>query len=146
MNNLYDIYNTVKNFAETHNMINEFLYIRSESELRSREFDYRTLVIIPLEANITRQLNSPVYTLDFGIIVMDKVVGDDDYSSIMSTEENIFVIGQLQDYLLQLGMDNDFENIDFYTATGSDYNITTASANFSVTIARKPYIKEIDNN
>ena len=64
----------------------------------------------------------------------------------MSTEENIFVIGQLQDYLMQLDMDTDFDNIDFYTSTGDDYNISSASASFSVTIARSIYTKTIDKD
>lgn len=146
MNNLYDTYSIIKSFADDHNMINQFLYVRSEEELINFEFDYRTIALIPLEANITRQLNSPVYTLDFGIVILDKVIKGDDKASIMSTEENIFVIGQLQDYLLQQGIDTDFQNVELYNSIGDDYNISTASAEFSVTIARKPYIKGIDLN
>lgn len=146
MNNLYDTYTIIKNFADDHHMINEFVYVKSETELDNLEFNYRTLVLIPLEANISRRLNSPVYTLDFGLIVLDKVIQEDDYSSVMSTEENIFVIGQLQDYLMQLDMDTDFDDIDFYTSTGDDYNISSASASFSVTIARSIYTKTIDKD
>ena len=146
MNNLYDTYTIIKNFADDHHMINEFVYVKSETELDNLEFNYRTLVLIPLEANISRRLNSPVYTLDFGLIVLDKVIQEDDYSSVMSTEENIFVIGQLQDYLTQLDMDTDFDDIDFYTSTGDDYNISSASASFSVTIARSIYTKTIDKD
>tara|TARA_R110000744_G_scaffold90945_2_gene176531 strand:+ start:384 stop:824 length:441 start_codon:yes stop_codon:yes gene_type:complete len=146
MNNLYDTYTIIKNFADDHHMINEFVYVKSETELDHLEFNYRTLVLIPLEANISRRLNSPVYTLDFGLIVLDKVIQEDDYSSVMSTEENIFVIGQLQDYLMQLDMDTDFDDIDFYTSTGDDYNISSASASFSVTIARSIYTKTIDKD
>ena len=146
MNNLYDIYTILKGFADDHNMINEFVYAKSEDDLNNLEFDYRSIILITLEANITRQLNSPVYTLDFGVIVLDKVPVRDDYASIRSTEENIFVIGQLQDYLLQQNIDTDFESVDLYTSVGEEYNITSATADFSVTIARKPYIKHIDNN
>lgn len=146
MNNLYDIYSVIKTFADDHNMVNEFVYIKTEEELSSKEFDYRTLVIMPLEANITRQLNTPIYTLDFGIIVLDKVPTGDDYASIKSIEENIFLVGQLQDYLLQVGVDVDFESIDLYTAPGEDYNITSASADFTINVARSPYTKGIDIN
>ena len=146
MNNLYDTYNVIKEFAETHNMINEFVYVRSEQELQDLEFDYRSMVVIPLEANITRELNNPIYTLDFGVVVLDKVSKSSDYESIVSVEENIFIIGQLQDYLMQNDMDADFENIDLYTAVGDDYNVTSATADFSINIARKPYTRTIDNN
>lgn len=146
MNNLYDTYAVIKEFAEDHNMINEFIYVKSEDELRDLEFDYRSMVIMPLEANITRRLNNPIYTLDFGVVVLDKVSKDDDYQSVVSTEENIFVIGQLQDHLLQQNIDSDFETIDLYTAVGDDYNITSATADFSINIARKPYKGNIDNN
>lgn len=146
MNNLYDTYNVIKEFAETHNMINEFVYVRSEQELQDLEFDYRSMVVMPLEANITRELNNPIYTLDFGVVVLDKVSKSSDYESIVSVEENIFIIGQLQDYLMQNDMDADFENIDLYTAVGDDYNVTSATADFSINIARKPYTRTIDNN
>ena len=146
MNNLYDTYNVIKEFAETHNMINEFVYVRSEQELQDLEFDYRSMVVMPLEANITRELNNPIYTLDFGGVVLDKVFKSSDYESIVSVEENIFIIGQLQDYLMQNDMDADFENIDLYTAVGDDYNVTSATADFSINIARKPYTRTIDNN
>lgn len=146
MNNLYDTYAVIKEFAQDHNMINEFVYVKSEDELRDLEFDYRSMVIMPLEANITRRLNNPIYTLDFGVVVLDKVSKGDDYESVVSTEENIFVIGQLQDYLLQQNIDSDFETIDLYTAVGDDYNITSATADFSINIARKPYKGNIDND
>jgi len=146
MNNLYDTYNVIKEFAETHNMINEFVYVRSEQELQDLEFDYRSMVVMPLEANITRELNNPIYTLDFGVVVLDKVSKSSDYESIVSVEENIFIIGQLQDYLMQNDMDADFDNIDLYTAVGDDYNVTSATADFSINIARKPYTRTIDNN
>ena len=146
MNNLYDTYKVIKEFAETHNMINEFVYVRSEQELQDLEFDYRSMVVMPLEANITRELNNPIYTLDFGVVVLDKVSKSSDYESIVSVEENIFIIGQLQDYLMQNDMDADFENIDLYTAVGDDYNVTSATADFSINIARKPYTRTIDNN
>jgi hypothetical protein len=145
MNNLYDTYNVIKEFAETHNMINEFVYVRSEQELQDLEFDYRSMIVMPLEANITRELSNPVYTLDFGVVVLDKVSKSSDYDSIVSVEENIFIIGQLQDYLMQSGMDADFENIDLYTAVGDDHNVTSATADFSINIARKPYTRTIDN-
>jgi len=145
MNNLYDIYSILKDFADNHNMVNEFVYAKSSDELDNLEYDYRSIIIMPLEANISRQLNTPVYTLDFGVVILDKIDSDDDYASIISTEENVFIIGQLQDYLLQLDIDVDFDQVELYTAVGEDYNITSATTDFSATIARKPYTRGIDN-
>ena len=42
MNNLYDIYSVIKTFADDHNMVNEFVYIKTEDELSNKEFNYRT--------------------------------------------------------------------------------------------------------
>lgn len=145
MNSLYDTYNLIKEFAEGHNMINEFRYVKTEQELQHLEFEYRSMIVMPLEANISRELNNPVYTLEFAVVILDKVSQHSDLESVMSTEENIFVVGQLQDYLIQNVEDVSFGEVDLYTAIGGDYNITSATADFSVTIARKPYTKHIDN-
>jgi hypothetical protein len=113
--------------------------------MRDLEFNYRSMICMPLEANISRELNNPIYTLDFGIVILDKISKSSDFESVVSIEENIFIIGQLQDYLIQAGMDTDFESVDLYTAVGDDYNITSATADFSVNIARKPYTRTINN-
>tara|TARA_B110000285_G_C15137163_1_gene627855 strand:+ start:821 stop:1258 length:438 start_codon:yes stop_codon:yes gene_type:complete len=144
MNNLVSLYNDVKAFADAHNMVNQFLLVGSEDDINQREFDYRTLVMMPLEANLSRDLNSPIYSLSFGIIVIDKTLLDNDLAYIQSSEENINVVGQLQDYLLQANRDVDFENIEMTTGMEEDYNITIAMADFSVNLARSPYLKDID--
>ena len=68
MNNLTQLYQQIKGFAEDHLMINEFLLISSEDELSQRELNYRAMIMLPLEANLSRELSNPIYTLDFGII------------------------------------------------------------------------------
>ena len=57
MNNLRGIYEAIKDFGESHRMINEVLLVKSEEELEGREFNYRTMVMMPLEANISREQN-----------------------------------------------------------------------------------------
>ena len=145
MNNLTKLYHKIKDFADGHNMVNEFFLANTEDDLNQREFNFRTLALLLLEANISRDLNSPVYTLDFGAIVIDKIGEDDDLESIMSSEENLFVIGQLQDYLIQEGYDVDFGEVELVSAMGEEYNICSAMSDFSVVLARNPYIKGIDN-
>jgi hypothetical protein len=145
MNNLTELYGKIKSFADDHNMVNEFFVANTEEDLNNREFNFKTLALLLLEANISRDLNSPIYTLDFGAIVIDKIGEDDDLESIMSSEENLFVIGQLQDYLIQEGYDVDFGEVELVSAMGEEYNITSAMSDFSVVLARKPYIRGIDS-
>ena len=144
MNNLTELYNEIKTFAENHNMVNEFLFASSEDELQSKEFDYRTFVLIPSTSNVSRDLNSPIYTLSFTVILLDKVPLDNDLSSISSIEENIFVIGQLQDKMLKLGKDTSFEDIELISTIVEDYNITTAFCNFEINLPRKPFLMDIN--
>lgn len=145
MNNLTIIYNEIKGFAQDHNMINEFILVGSEDELSKIDFNYRTMVIMPLEVNLSRELNNPVYELDFAIVIIDRVKLDDSSAYITSTEENIFVMGQLQDFLMQNERDVSFEQVDLTTSSADDYNITAAMADFSIKLARKPYVRGIDN-
>lgn len=144
MNNLTRLYSDIKNFADSHGMVNQFLLLGSENDINQKEFEYRTLIMIPLEANLSRDLNSPIYTLDFNITLIDKIISDDDSSYISSTQENINVIGQLQDYMLQRQEDVSFDNIEITTGMAEDYNITIAMCDFTVNLARSPYIKDID--
>lgn len=145
MNNLTELYSKIKSFADDHNMVNEFFVANTEDDLNNREFNFKTLALLLLEANISRDLNSPIYTLDFGAIVIDKIGEDDDLESIISSEENLFVIGQLQDYLIQEGYDVDFGEVELVSAMGEEYNITSAMSDFSVVLARKPYTRGIDS-
>ena len=145
MNNLTQLYQQIKGFAEDHLMINEFLLINSEDELSQRELNYRSMIMLPLEANLSRELSSPIYTLDFGIIIIDKTIVEDELSYIQSTEENIFIMGQLQDYLSQQGEDVEFDDVELTSSVSDDYNITIAMTDFTVNRARKPYNRGIDN-
>lgn len=144
MNNLTELYIKIKDFANDHNMVNEFFLARSEDELRNREFNYRSICLMPLEANISRDLNSPVYTLDFAAIVLDKVVYEDEISTVLTIEENIFVIGQLQDHLAQEGYDVNFDSVDIMTMHDENYTVSSAICEFQVVLARKPYKLDID--
>jgi hypothetical protein len=144
MNNLTDLYNEIKSFAEGHLMVNEFIFAASEEELQQYDFNYRSLILIPSSSNLSRDLNSPIYTLSFSVVVLDRTIKDNSLASIQSIEENIFVIGQLQDKLLQIGRDVSFEEIELLNTPLEDYNITTAFSDFDIALARSPYIKSID--
>lgn len=145
MKTLSDLYQEVKAFAENHPLVNEFVIVGDESELEGREFEFRSLVLMPSRSNISRELNRPTYDLTFMLILFDRVDPTDDLQMILSSEENIFVVGQLQDHLLQLidEADVEFNDIDIVNAAGSDYNVTSAICEFTVVLPRSPYIKTI---
>jgi hypothetical protein len=145
MKTLSDLYGEVKTFAESHPLVNEFVLVSSEEDLETREFEFRSLVLIPSRSNISREANRPIYEITFSVVVFDRVDRKEDLSIILSSEENIFVIGQLQDYLLQELGDSDveFNDIDIVNAAGADYNVTSAVCEFTVALPRSPYIKTI---
>lgn len=145
MKNLTDLYEQIKEFADNHPMVSQFTLVGDESELQGMEFEYRSLVLIPSGSNISRDLNRPTYTLDFILVLFDRVELFDALQIVKSSEENVFVIGQLQDYLMQWANDIevDFNNIDIINSKGDDYNLTSALCEFSVELPRSPYIKDI---
>lgn len=145
MNNLVNFYKTVEQFADEHNMINQFLMVGSEQDLDGVVFDYRTLVLIPSSSNISRDLSRPIYTLSFDCALIDKCSSDDQLAAITSVEENIFVIGQLQDYLIQIDENCYIDEVDITRVMEDDENITTAFFNLTVSFARKNYNVGIDN-
>jgi len=69
MNNLISLYKDIKTFADGHRMVNQFLLVGSEDDINQREFDYRTLVMIPMEANLSRDLLTSLFIL-FSITLM----------------------------------------------------------------------------
>ena len=144
MNSLTSLYNDIKGFADAHKMVNEFFLVGSEDDINNLDLTYRSMIMIPLEANISRELNSPVYTLDFGIIVIDKYINDNSVAQILSSEENINVIGQLQDFLLQSNVDVNFQSIELTDSFSEDYNVSIAMTDFSVNLARGSYNRDIN--
>ena len=140
MNNLLQFYDSTSAFAESHRMIAEFGVLGSEEEIGSVDFDYRSMQLVVSSSNISRELNSPTFRLNFSLIVMDKTVASDPRARLLSTEENIFVIGQYQDHMLQLDNDVEFEDVEVVSINDSDdYVITVAYCDFGVNFSRKGY-------
>ena len=138
MNNLLQLYDVTSSFAERHRMISEFGVLGSEEEIGSVDFKYRSMQLVVSSSNISRELNRPTLRLNFSLIIMDKTVVDDARARLISTEENIFVIGQYQDYLLQQDNDVEFEDIEVVSINDSeDYVITVAYCDFGVNFSRK---------
>lgn len=145
MNNLSDFYQLIKDFCNNHNMINEFIFLGSEQELENREFNYRTFVMIPSSSNISRDLSRPIYTLSFDCALLDKSIGDSEIALVNSTEENLFVVGQLQDYLIQQDENCYIDDVDVVNMISEDENITSAMFELTMSFARKNYNVGIDN-
>jgi hypothetical protein len=144
MNNLLQLYDITSEFAERHRMISEFGVLGSEEEIGSIDFEYRSMQLVVSSSNISRELNRPTFRLNFSLIVMDKTVANDARARLLSTEENIFVIGQYQDYLLQQDNDVEFEDVEVVSIDDSeDYVITVAYCDFGVNFSRKGYTNAI---
>lgn len=144
MNNLLSFYRKMRQFAENHNMINEFMLLGSVDELSNREFDYRTLVLIPTMSNVSRDLSRPIYTLTFQVMILDKCAKEDEEGFVISTEENLFVIGQIQDYLIQYNEDCYIADVDVNSFLNSDMNITAVQSELTISFARKNYNAGVD--
>lgn len=145
MNNLSGFYDLIKQFCTDHNMINEFLFLGAEQDLENREFNYRTLVMIPSRSNISRDLNRPIYTLSFDCALLDRCSSNNEISLVKSTEENLFVAGQLQDYLIQQDENCYIDDVDVMNMINEDDNITSAMFEITMSFARKNYKLGIDN-
>ena len=144
MNNLLSFYRKMRQFTENHNMINEFMLLGSVEELSNREFDYRTLVLIPTMSNVSRDLSRPIYTLTFQVMILDKCAKEDEEGFVISTEENLFVIGQIQDYLIQYNEDCYIADVDVNSFLNSDMNITAVQSELTISFARKNYNAGVD--
>lgn len=145
MNNLSDFYRLIKDFCDNHNMINEFVMLNSLNDIDDRTFSYRTLIMVPSSSNISRDLNRPIYTLTFDCAMLDRCMSNDEEGSIMSIEENLFVVGQLQDFLIQQDENCYFDEVNVDGYISEDDNITGALFEITMSFARKGYNTGIDN-
>ena len=145
MNDLVTIYELFKAFGDSHGMINEFKLIGSLEDLQNVEVSHRGMYVNLDSANVSRSGNSPVYDVTFNVIVIDKVPLDNELALMNSNQENLFVMGQLQDYFGNnlLGEER-FDEINLQGFSADDYNITTATANCSFSVGRNPDNRDID--
>jgi hypothetical protein len=145
VNDLVTIYELFKAFGDSHGMINEFKLIGSLEDLQNIEVSHRGMYVNLDSANVSRSGNSPIYDVTFNVIVIDKVPLYDELALMNSNQENLFVMGQLQDYFGQnlLGEER-FDEVNLQGFSADDYNITTATGNCSFSIGRNPDNRSID--
>jgi len=143
MTNLSGFYDVVKGFATDHSMINQFLFVGSEEEIEAVEFDYRTFIMIPSSSNISRELSRPIYTLSFDCIIIDKYPYHEEKAMMKVIEENMFVAGQFQDFLIQSDENVEIGEAEIGSLGNDDYNVSTVLFTVDVSFARSPYTKSI---
>lgn len=134
MKNLLELYKLVEDFAGRHRMVNEFKVIGDIQELDQLDLDFRSLVLVIDNTNISRELN--YYSLGFNVYIVDKCQTDNPEGMVVSTQENIFVISQLQDYILQQDNVVEFEQVEIANARNDDYTTTVAFCAFNVHFER----------
>jgi hypothetical protein len=126
-------------------MVNEFKLLNSVDDLQNIEISHRGLFISLDNANISRDDNTPIYEVDFDIIIVDKVSLNDPVGLMNSNQENLFVMGQLQDYFIQnLDGDQSFREVSMRGFSSADYNITSCISNATFIVGRNPYLRDID--
>lgn len=145
MNDLVTIYDLFKTFGEGHSMVNEFKLLNSLDDLETIEIDHRGLYIALEDANISRDEGSPVYDVMFNVVIVDKIPSDDPIALMNSNQENLFVMGQLQDYFQQnLDGEQSFQEVNMRGFSADDYNITSAISGATFIVGRNPYVRDID--
>ena len=145
MNDLVTIYDLFKTFGEGHSMVNEFKLLNSLDDLETIEVDHRGLYIALEDANISRDEGSPVYDVMFNVVIVDKIPSDDPIALMNSNQENLFVMGQLQDYFQQnLDGEQSFQEVNMRGFSADDYNITSAISGATFIVGRNPYLRDID--
>jgi len=132
-------------FGTTHSMISEFKLLNTLDDLENIEMNYRGMYIALNTADISREGASPVYDVNFDIVIVDRVKLDDSKGLILSNQENLFVSGQLQDYFIQyLKGEQVFGEVNLRGFSAEDYNITAAVTSATFVVGRNPYNRDID--
>lgn len=145
MNDLITIYELFEQFGSDHHMVSEFKLLNSLDDLQEIEINHRGLYIALEDANISREDGSPIYDVNFNIVIVDKVILNEPVGLINSNQENLFVMSQLQDYFIQnLDGEQSFQEVSMRGFSSEDYNITACVSNATFIIGRNPYLRDID--
>lgn len=145
MTDLLSIYELFDQFASNHNMVDEFKLLNSLDDLEKIDMNYRGLYIALNDANISRELANPVYDVNIDIVIVDRTPLNNPQALVNSNQENLFVMGQLQDYFIQnLDGEQSFQDVSMRGFSADDYNITSAISSATFVIGRTPYIRDID--
>lgn len=139
-----ELVRAMMDFAEAHNMIGKAQWIRGESDLENFVFDEKTIIFLTDSANISRQDGRPIYTMSYIVAVVDKGASSGELGMNSAVEENLFVLGQLQDYLGQQGFDVDIEDVDVQTDFDDSGDLVVVSTNMTANLSRNSANKDIN--
>jgi hypothetical protein len=147
MTELKNIIQAVQGFGQSHKMVNEVLIFADEEEYEQATFKYRSMHIVIDGARIPRSEGEPVYEVDINLMLVDKTLQDDKLAYVESVQENLFILGQLQDYLQQSFFEYDFSmsDVNLTPIISEEHNITGAETILTIRTDRDSYINEIDN-
>lgn len=126
MNQLTDFLTAMRNFFNRHNMVDSYHEISVAEQLEDLGGQFRRAVSFP----ISFELESDMIAITYGIIIQDKVRGGDMLAYAKSNEQNIFVLSQLQDYMISIDEDIEFTQGEFFGAFQPDNpeNLPTIAA------------------
>lgn len=130
MSNISQLYNSISGFLDGHRMVQEFKLLGSVDELDAVNYKPRSVFLVVDSTDISRENN--LVGVNCSIIVLDKSFKNNPESLILSLQENVFVIGQVQDFILSEDHTCEFFEISTTTADQSEYTTTAAVCRFSV--------------
>lgn len=137
MRDVSDFNRKVEYFCTNHKMVNSYHHLSSVEQVDGLGDDYRRVIIVPSGFSIDRD----TYSIEYLVVVQDKIRSGDAVALSKSTEGNVFVLGQLMDYLVNLDADIVINGGSFAptVATEDGYNIITAVGTISFETVRSVF-------
>jgi hypothetical protein len=137
MNELSHLAKSIKSFCESHSMVESFAYVDDPSKIAELGEAFRRVVIFPLTFEITND----TYMVTFGLVVQDKVRGLDFTAHIKSQEANMYIVGELEEYLYQIDNDITITDTEFIPNEQNDAgeNLTACVASINAQFHRYRY-------
>jgi len=135
MNEISNLNRALETFCENHEMVNSFHHLSSIEQLDGLGSEYRSVAIIPS----TFSIEQDGYTIDYIVVVMDKVRSGDATALVKAEEGNVFVLGQLMDYLASIDSDITIEGGSFASPPESNedgYNIVASVGTLTNSFSR----------
>ena len=137
MNELSHLAKSIKNFCDSHSMVESFEYVDDVARIEQLGSAFRRVIIFPL----SYEINADTYLVSFGLVVQDKLRGLDFTAHIKSQEANMYIIGELEEYLYQIDNDITITDTTFVPDDTNDAgeNVTAAVATINAQFHRFRY-------
>lgn len=111
-------------------MVDFFKVVGSIEDIDFLNLDHRSMFISVESTDLAHQNNMMGVT--FNLFLVDKCISDDQDSLVISIQENLFVVGQVQDFILSLDQDVEFNEVVVAQAPETEYTSTAAICTFKV--------------